>query len=90
MKKRRASSTSTPRQFVDATDASSIAMLRKLPFDFHYRYLCVGADGIEMEVRHKIVDWNKVPFIGTWRAQMLRIGKQHFAIRWNRIYLRRI
>lgn len=40
----------------DATDATSIAMLRKLPFDFHYRYECDGAFG-SISYRHKIVDW---------------------------------
>jgi hypothetical protein len=41
----------------DQTDASSIAMLRKLPFDFHYRYACIGPDGGEVEQRHKLADW---------------------------------
>jgi hypothetical protein len=41
----------------DNTDASSIALLRKLPFDFHYRYICVAPDGAEIELRHKIADW---------------------------------
>ncbi len=36
----------------DKSDAKSIATLRKVPFDFHYRYSCSGAD-----YRHKIVDW---------------------------------
>ena len=36
----------------DTTDANSIATLKKIPFDFHYRYRCGGAD-----CRHKIVDW---------------------------------
>jgi hypothetical protein len=40
----------------DATDAKSIATLRKLPFDFHYRYSCIQAEGV-VEYRHKIVDW---------------------------------
>ena len=40
----------------DATDAKSIATLKKLPFDFHYRYVC-SVDGIDKEYRHKIVDW---------------------------------
>ena len=40
----------------DATDAKSIATLKKLPFDFHYRYVC-SVDGIDNEYRHKIVDW---------------------------------
>lgn len=35
---------------------SDIATLRKIPFDFYYRYLCDTADG-EKEYRHKIVDW---------------------------------
>ena len=36
----------------DTSDAKSIATLRKVPFDFHYRYACDGAN-----YRHKIVDW---------------------------------
>ena len=40
----------------DSTDAKSIATLKKLPFDFHYRYTCSG-DGETKEYRHKIVDW---------------------------------
>jgi hypothetical protein len=40
----------------DESDAKRIATLRKVPFDFHYRYLC--AVGGEMhEYRHKIADW---------------------------------
>ncbi|AEG00658.1 hypothetical protein [Methylomonas methanica] len=35
---------------------SEIATLRKIPFDFYYRYLCDTVDG-EKECRHKIVDW---------------------------------
>ena len=41
----------------DTTDVGSIAMLRKLPFDFHYRYTCIGLDGAETHIRHKIADW---------------------------------
>jgi hypothetical protein len=41
----------------DKTDASSIATLRKLPYDFHYRYVCIDKDGGETEIRHKLVDW---------------------------------
>jgi hypothetical protein len=36
----------------DKSDAKSIATLRKVPFDFHYRYVCDDAN-----YRHKIVDW---------------------------------
>ena len=32
-------------------------MLRKIPFDFYYRYTYSGADGAEAEALHKIVDW---------------------------------
>jgi hypothetical protein len=34
----------------------SVRLLRKLPFDFHYRYRC-GAGDRASEYRHKIVDW---------------------------------
>lgn len=40
----------------DDTDAPSITTLRKLPFDFHYRYAC-DVGGETREYRHKIVDW---------------------------------
>jgi hypothetical protein len=38
-------------------DAAAIATLRKIPFDFHYRCAYVGLDSVEIEVRHKISDW---------------------------------
>jgi hypothetical protein len=37
-------------------EAKRIGTLRKLPFDFHYRYACTAGDGTR-EYRHKIVDW---------------------------------
>ncbi len=36
----------------DAADAKRIATLKKVPFDFHYRYVCGSR-----EYRHKIADW---------------------------------
>jgi hypothetical protein len=38
-------------------DRARLATLRKIPFDFHYRYAYPGADNVEAEARHKIVDW---------------------------------
>lgn len=40
----------------DATDAQSLAKLRKVPFSFHYRYTCTAGDQVR-EYRQKIVDW---------------------------------
>lgn len=40
----------------DSSDKSSVAQLRKLPYDFYYRYQCDTPDGVQ-EHRHKIVDW---------------------------------
>jgi hypothetical protein len=40
----------------DETDAKSLTTLRKLPFDFHYRYECTVA-GVTKQYRHKVVDW---------------------------------
>jgi hypothetical protein len=40
----------------DAGDAKAFRSLRKLPYDFHYRYACDTATG-EQEYRHKISDW---------------------------------
>jgi hypothetical protein len=33
-----------------------LRLLRKLPFDFHYRYECTSPNGVQF-YRHKIVDW---------------------------------
>jgi hypothetical protein len=40
----------------DDTDAKAMTTLKKVPFDFHYRYAC-DVDGVSQEYRHKIVDW---------------------------------
>ena len=40
----------------DDADAKVLTTLKKLPFDFHYRYVC-NLDGEAREYRHKIVDW---------------------------------
>ena len=37
-------------------DAHQRAPLRKVPFRFHYRYECEGAEGVE-ENKHQILDW---------------------------------
>ncbi|MBQ0945346.1 hypothetical protein KAK07_18555 [Ideonella sp. 4Y16] len=37
-------------------DQRSLKTLKKLPFDFHYRYVCETASGMS-EHRHKLVDW---------------------------------
>ena len=36
--------------------AKDVRLLKKLPFDFHYRYTCDTASG-SVEHKHKIVDW---------------------------------
>jgi hypothetical protein len=43
-------------ELFDPTDKRSLRLLRKLPFDFHYRYACDTAEGVK-EHRHKINDW---------------------------------
>jgi hypothetical protein len=40
----------------DDSDPGNIALLKKLPFDFHYRYEC-AENGSVRHYRHKIVDW---------------------------------
>jgi hypothetical protein len=38
------------------TDANKISTLKKVPFDFHYRYECTAGDRT-VTYRHKIADW---------------------------------
>lgn len=40
----------------DKNDAKGLATLRKLPFDFYYRYICNTRSG-PFTYRHKILDW---------------------------------
>ncbi|WP_035552929.1 hypothetical protein [Burkholderia sp. 9120] len=42
--------------FSEADAKRQVKELRKVPFDFYYRYLCDTPEG-EKEHRHKIVDW---------------------------------
>ena len=42
--------------FSDVDAKRQVKELRKVPFDFYYRYVCENPDG-EKEHRHKIVDW---------------------------------
>lgn len=42
--------------FSEADAKRQVKELRKVPFDFHYRYVCDSPEG-EVEHRHKIVDW---------------------------------
>ena len=45
-----------------------IGTLRKVPFDFHYRYACNIGD-VTHEYRHKIVDWEAGALYWTCRAR---------------------
>ena len=42
--------------FDAVADQRTLKTLKKLPFDFHYRYDCPSEDGTT-EHRHKLVDW---------------------------------
>lgn len=42
--------------FSEAEAKRQVKELRKVPFDFHYRYVCDTPEG-EREHKHKIVDW---------------------------------
>ena len=42
--------------FTEEESKSQVALLEKIPFDFHYRYECI-VDGQTVVARHKLVDW---------------------------------
>ncbi|CAN5299197.1 hypothetical protein BH10PSE16_BH10PSE16_01210 [soil metagenome] len=42
--------------FSESEATQQVKELRKVPFDFHYRYVCDTPEG-EKEYKHKIVDW---------------------------------
>lgn len=44
--------------FSEVDARKELRTLRKIPFDFHYRYLCETSEGMkEHKHKHKIVDW---------------------------------
>jgi len=56
------------RGLFEQTDCKVISQLRKVPFDFHYRYVCNAGDR-DCEYRHKIVDWEAGALYLTCRAR---------------------
>lgn len=49
-------STLTSDELFDSEEVKNRAPLRKVPYNFHYRYTCDTADG-EREFRHMVTDW---------------------------------
>ncbi|WP_246796872.1 hypothetical protein [Burkholderia perseverans] len=52
--------------FSEVEERKQVKQLRKVPFDFHYRYVCDTPDG-EQEHKHKIVDWEAGALF--WKCQ---------------------
>jgi hypothetical protein len=52
----------------DEADAKRIATLRKIPFDFHYRYECIFDEKVHTH-RHKIADWEAGALYWTCRSR---------------------
>jgi hypothetical protein len=52
----------------DEADAKRIATLKKVPFDFHCRYVC-GSGAAAHEYRHKIGDWEAGALYMTCRSR---------------------
>jgi hypothetical protein len=42
--------------FDELAEQSSLTLLKKLPYDFHYHYECEEPDGVRL-YKHKLVDW---------------------------------
>lgn len=53
--------------FSEEEAVQEVNALRKVPFDFYYKYVCDTPDGQEKEHRHKIVDWEAGALF--WRCQ---------------------
>lgn len=62
--------------FSEDEDRRQVALLEKIPFDFHYRYECL-VDGQPFVYRHKLVDWE----VG---ALYRRLRKQYGASGWEK------
>jgi len=62
--------------------SNDIPLLRKMPFDFHYKYTVKGANGFEVEQRHKIVDWEACQLY--WRCQ------KEYRQRWEEYFRKKL
>lgn len=62
--------------FSEADAKRQVKELRKVPFDFHYRYVCDSPEG-EVEHRHKIVDWEAGALF--WNCRRDGVGGGRFA-----------
>ena len=60
----------------DEENRRQVALLEKIPFDFHYRYEC-AANGRIQVYKHKLVDWE----VG---ALYRRLRKTHGPSGWER------
>ncbi|MGI4812654.1 MAG: hypothetical protein ACRYG5_04990 [Janthinobacterium lividum] len=68
--------------FSKAEVKRQIRDLRKVPFDFHYRYVCDTPE-CEKEYRHKIIDWEPAHYFGTAAAAMAWIGSSRSEPSWR-------
>jgi hypothetical protein len=62
--------------FSDEENQRQVALLEKIPFDFHYRYECL-VDGRPVTYKHKLVDWEA-------GALYRRLRKQYGADGWEK------
>jgi hypothetical protein len=62
--------------FTDNDSNSQVALLEKIPFDFHYRYECI-VGGQPVVARHKLVDWE----VG---ALYRRLRREYGAAGWEK------
>jgi hypothetical protein len=62
--------------FSEEENRRQVALLEKIPFDFHYRYECI-VNGQPVVYRHKLVDWE----VG---ALFRRLRQQYGAAGWER------
>jgi hypothetical protein len=61
--------------FSEEESRREVALLEKIPFDFHYRYTCLF-NGEERQYKHKLVDWEA-------GALYRKLRKQHGAEGWE-------
>ena len=60
----------------------NVPILRKVPFDFHYKYIVKGLGGIEKEQKHKIVDWEACRLY--WRC------RNDYGQRWEEYFRKKL
>jgi len=67
----------------DSKEVKGKSGLQKVPYDFYYSYTCLGSDGLTVEARHKITDWEAGALYWNCRARYGTEWERYFRMKFE-------